>query len=189
MQRAAIFGLLILSSAVIDCGRVMQWPIERLGRGKSSLVRMQVTELGIALDMFRFDTGRYPTNEEGLRALIEDPGIGGWQGPYVRKSSVPLDPWRRAFQYSIDARDREAFDVWSYGADGLPGGSDLDGDCHLADCACREPQPFWLRLVLTLFKWVCLTLFGVLLAALTRLTWQRLRKRKQDQRLQTRGPA
>ncbi len=72
----------------------MQWPIERLGRGKSSLVRMQVTELGIALDMFRFDTGRYPTNEEGLRALIEDPGIDGWQGGGEAEKAFRLGAYR-----------------------------------------------------------------------------------------------
>jgi general secretion pathway protein G len=62
-------------------------------------VRVQIQMLGVALDTFRCDVGRYPTDDEGLRALRERPaGLAAWDGPYLRKDA-PNDPWDRPFGY------------------------------------------------------------------------------------------
>jgi general secretion pathway protein G len=94
-------------------------------RARPKVARTQIENLGIALDMFRLDVGRYPTEGEGLEALRSSPsGLAKWDGPYLRKV-VPKDPWDRSYAYSSS---RNNYEVTSYGADGVPGGDRLDAD-------------------------------------------------------------
>ena len=76
--------------------------------------------LGQALDLFRLDLGRYPTTDEGLQALREDPGIDNWDGPYVKKA-IPKDPWKNDFHYQSPG-DHGDYDLYSFGADNSSGG-------------------------------------------------------------------
>ena len=92
-----------------------------------SATKTQVEMLGSALDAFRLDVGRYPTTAEGLNALITNPGIDGWNGPYLKKSVVPNDAWKRPFQYQSPGSHGE-YDLFSYGADGTPGGDGYNKD-------------------------------------------------------------
>jgi general secretion pathway protein G len=81
----------------------------------------QITELEGALDLFRLDTGRHPTAEEGLQALRTRPGaLESWDGPYLRKD-LPLDPWKKPFVYRRPGQHGD-FDLLSFGADGQEGG-------------------------------------------------------------------
>jgi general secretion pathway protein G len=85
----------------------------------------QVERLGTALDTFRLDMGRYPSGQEGLGALNQAPsGASRWDGPYLNKD-VPLDPWSNPFQYRSPGGGGRPYDLFSFGADGAPGG---DGD-------------------------------------------------------------
>jgi general secretion pathway protein G len=87
----------------------------------------QVERLGTALDTYRLDMGRYPTTQEGLGALMQPPGGGAasrWDGPYLNKD-VPLDPWDNPYQYRSPGGGGRPYDLFSFGADGAPGG---DGD-------------------------------------------------------------
>ncbi len=92
-----------------------------------SATKTQVEMLGSALDAFRLDVGRYPTTAEGLNALITNPGIDGWNGPYLKKSVVPTDAWKKPFQYQSPGSHGE-YDLFSYGADGTPGGDGYNKD-------------------------------------------------------------
>ncbi|MCX7914240.1 MAG: type II secretion system major pseudopilin GspG [Thermodesulfovibrionales bacterium] len=98
----------------------------KLGKGKQSAAKAQIELLGQALDQFRLDVGRYPTTEEGLNALITNPGIEKWEGPYLKKG-LPLDPWGRPYVYQSPGSHGE-YDLISYGADGKPGGEGEDKD-------------------------------------------------------------
>lgn len=83
--------------------------------------KAQIEMFGTALDTFRLDVGRYPTTEEGLKALMEKPsGAETWQGPYLRKE-IPLDPWKRPYVYKCPG-DHGDYDLISYGLDGTEGG-------------------------------------------------------------------
>jgi len=105
--------------------------VGRLGKAKTEIARSQISLLESALDQFRLDVGRYPTTEEGLRALIEPPQDeevrSRWQGPYLKKKKIPLDPWGRPYQYRSPGEHGD-YDLWSYGADGKPGGSGENAD-------------------------------------------------------------
>ena len=94
--------------------------LPKVGKGKQSAAKTQIELLGQALDQVRLDTGRYPTTSEGLNALLTDPGLPGWDGPYLKKA-LPNDPWGRPYHYESPGAHGD-YDLISYGADGSPGG-------------------------------------------------------------------
>jgi len=98
----------------------------KLGKGKQSAAKAQIELLGQALDQYRLDVGRYPTTQEGLNSLNVNPGVDRWQGPYLKKE-LPQDPWGRPYQYQCPGNNGE-YDLFSYGADGVPGGEGEDAD-------------------------------------------------------------
>jgi general secretion pathway protein G len=98
-----------------------------LGRAKTDTARVEVQNLGTALDLFRLDLGRYPTEQEGLRGLIEKPsGVDRWNGPYVRKQAEPLDPWGHPYVYRSPGA-HGAYDLYSQGPEGTSDGAGAQG--------------------------------------------------------------
>jgi general secretion pathway protein G len=94
----------------------------RLGAAKA-----QIELFGTALDTFRLDVGKYPTTEEGLKALREKPsGVEGWNGPYLPKE-IPLDPWKKPYIYKSPGEHGD-YDLISYGLDGVEGGEKENQD-------------------------------------------------------------
>ena len=102
--------------------------ISKVGKGKVSAARTQIELLGQALDQFRMETGRYPTTQEGLNALQVNPGVNGWDGPYLKKG-IPNDPWGRPYHYESPGQHGD-YDLYSYGADGNPGGEGENQDIN-----------------------------------------------------------
>lgn len=93
-------------------------------KAKIKAARAQIELLGTALDTFRLDVGRYPTSQEGLEALRrQSGGVERWDGPYLKKE-IPQDPWGKPYVYRSPG-EHGPYDLFSYGADGAPGG---DGD-------------------------------------------------------------
>lgn len=104
--------------------RVMKY----VGGAKTDTARMQIEELSGALDMYHLEVGRYPTQEMGLQALVQQPaGVSRWKGPYLRKSNVPTDPWGNNYIYRSPG-EHGAFDLYSLGADGQEGGEGEDAE-------------------------------------------------------------
>ncbi|WP_297445109.1 type II secretion system major pseudopilin GspG [Desulfurobacterium sp.] len=101
--------------------------LNKLGKSKQKIAKMQIEMLSSALDQFKLDTGRYPTTEEGLEALIKNPGVKGWDGPYLKKNKIPKDPWGRDYIYKCPGEHGE-YDLYSLGADGKPGGTGENAD-------------------------------------------------------------
>ena len=100
----------------------------QVGKSQVKVARAQIDALDKALDQFRLDTGRYPTTEEGLQALVTQPsGEASWAGPYLKKG-VPADPWGRPYVYEQPGTHGGDFELQSYGKDGRPGGSGEDAD-------------------------------------------------------------
>lgn len=101
--------------------------MSRLGKGKADIARVQIDNLEGALSLFRFDIGRYPNTSEGLMALVENPGIQNWSGPYLEKKRVPVDPWGRDYEYRCPGQNGD-YDIICYGADGVEGGEGDNAD-------------------------------------------------------------
>jgi len=87
--------------------------------------RLDIAQLGVALNAFEIDTGRYPTTEEGLGALVEQPtGVREWHGAYIERG-IPKDPWGNPFTYTCPGRhNTDGYDLHSFGPDEKDGGGD-----------------------------------------------------------------
>jgi general secretion pathway protein G len=89
---------------------------------KISAAKAQIAELESALERFYVHMDRYPTAEEGLKALVEPPAGAEqkWRGPYIKQ--LRTDPWGNPYQYGIPGTHHPAsFDIWSRGAEGGQG--------------------------------------------------------------------
>ncbi|MFB1011069.1 MAG: type II secretion system major pseudopilin GspG [Thiopseudomonas sp.] len=126
------FSLIELLVVLVILGLLMSvvgpQVMKHVGGAKTDTARMQLEELSSALDMYHLEVGRYPAQNAGLQALIEQPsGEKRWKGPYLRKSKVPQDPWGNDYVYRYPGK-HGAFDLYSLGADGQPGGEGDNAD-------------------------------------------------------------
>jgi general secretion pathway protein G len=98
----------------------------RLDTAKQRTAHVQIENLVSAVNLFRIDTGRLPTRDEGLDVLIHATDDGSqWLGPYLAKDQLPLDPWGHPYVYNVSA-DGKRYTILSYGSFGHPGGSGAD---------------------------------------------------------------
>lgn len=96
--------------------------MRQFGSAKADTARLQIADLSAALDLYYLDIGRYPTTAEGLASLVSAPETAReWNGPYLKKTSVPIDPWGNAYVYKAPGQNGP-YDLLSYGADGQLGG-------------------------------------------------------------------
>src|SRR5260370_19474528 len=92
----------------------------RVGQSKQAAARAQIELFGAALDQYRLDVGAYPASAAGLEALVRNPNVSDWSGPYLQKNVVPQDPRGKPYQYKFFPGDHGDFDISSLGADGPP---------------------------------------------------------------------
>jgi general secretion pathway protein G len=105
--------------------------IPQIDKGRVTTARTQMRTLESAIESYRMDNVRFPTTEQGLDALItQPPDARNYQsGGYLRERRIPVDPWGNAYQYEAPGQHNDhSFDLWSYGADGAPGGEGVDAD-------------------------------------------------------------
>lgn len=101
---------------------------KHLRKAKIETAKIQVDALSAAVDSFSIDTGRYPTNEEALKALVERPsGLATWDGPYIKKKESLIDPWGEPYKYKVPGASAE-YDIYSLGSDKKEGGEGDAGD-------------------------------------------------------------
>ena len=88
-----------------------------------------------AVTQFKLDTGRFPTEEEGLKALVEKPtDVTSYpEGGYLKTRTVPKDAWQHDFIYHLNPESGAPFEVMSYGADGEAGGEGVNADLRSTD--------------------------------------------------------
>ncbi|MEY1661943.1 type II secretion system major pseudopilin GspG [Isoalcanivorax beigongshangi] len=101
-------------------------------QARVDLARSNMASIATALDMYRLQNGRYPSTEEGLRALVERPASARTfpDGGYLR--SIPKDPWGTDYIYASPGQSGP-FDLMSLGADGQEGGDGVNSDILFRD--------------------------------------------------------
>ncbi len=108
----AILGLLV----AVATPQVLKY----LGKAKADTAKIEIKSLSTALDLFLIDVGRYPTQQEGLEALVTNPGaLPSWHGPYLKTPSLPLDPWGHPYQYRFPGQTGD-YDLYTLNAEGSP---------------------------------------------------------------------
>ena len=107
-----------------------------IGKGekaKADAAKIEIGQIGQALDLYKLETGRYPSSSEGLQALVAAPaGASNWNGPYWKKTQIPKDPWGNEYRYTSPGQ-KGAYDIVSLGADGKEGGDGANKDITSAD--------------------------------------------------------
>lgn len=102
-----------------------------LGGAKTDTAKQQIHLLDEVLDGYKLDNARYPTTQEGLDALVKAPaGATNWRGPYLKKNTVPKDPWGNDYKYTSPGEQGRNYDIVSFGADGKPGGEGENKDIN-----------------------------------------------------------
>ncbi len=135
-QNSAEYGftllelLVVLGIIALLAGIVGPQVMKHMGASKTKAARVQIEDLSAALDMYKLDVGKYPSTEQGLSVLVEKPANSKrWNGPYLRKSKVPQDPWLQDYHYTSPG-EHGKFDLYSYGADEKEGGDGEDQDIN-----------------------------------------------------------
>lgn len=95
---------------------------------KGKTAKIQIANISTALDLYYLANGSYPSEQAGLKALVERPdGVTTWDGPYLNRADGIVDPWGRPYLYKLPGAHGK-FDVSSLGADGKEGGTGEDAD-------------------------------------------------------------
>lgn len=134
LQRRAVRGFTLIELMVVLviigvlAALIVPNVLERADDARVTAARTDVNNLMQALKMYKLDNQRFPSGDQGLQALITKPTTGtpppNWK-PYLEK--LPNDPWGRPYQY-MNPGVKGQVDVFSYGADGQPGGEARDAD-------------------------------------------------------------
>ena len=120
--------LVVITILVVLTVAIGTVALNYLGSAKADAARLQLSQIEAGLDLYRLDMGQYPSEQDGLTALIDRPSDGDrWRGPYVKKAEALIDPWGTQFIYRAPGEEG-LFDLLSYGADGLEGGEDDAAD-------------------------------------------------------------
>jgi len=119
--------LLVMVILVVLASIVVPKFTGRSEQARLTAAKTDISAIDGALDAFEVDNGRYPSNEEGLGALIAPPsGLQNWHGPYLKRSNVPVDPWGNAYVYRFPgSHNANGYDLFSNGPDGHEGNDDI----------------------------------------------------------------
>ena len=133
-KRAYGFTLLEIMVVVVILGilgaLVVPQIFDQVDKARVAKAKQDIKSLEAALEMYRMDNFRYPTSEQGLRALVEKPPEArNWKdGGYIKQ--LEKDPWDSDYKYVYPGQHGKQFDLYTYGADGQEGGEKYDADIN-----------------------------------------------------------
>jgi general secretion pathway protein G len=132
------FTLIEIMAVVVIIGLLMTLVangiVGNIAKSRVTTTQARIQNIGNALTTYYMDNGRFPSTEQGLRALFEKPSGSpepySWRpGGYLDKKEMPRDAWETELQYAAPGtHNPDSFDLWSLGADGKEGGADTDAD-------------------------------------------------------------
>jgi general secretion pathway protein G len=123
LELLVVLGILALV-ATIAAPQVLRY----MGSARTETARAQIGAIATALELYALDSGRFPTQQVGLRALVAPPAnTPSWKGPYLKKAEGLIDPWGRPYLYRFPGRGGQP-DVYTLGRDAAAGGAAEDQD-------------------------------------------------------------
>jgi general secretion pathway protein G len=130
--------LVVITIIGLIMGLIGPRVLNYLSESRVKAAKIQLQSFGSALDLFYLDAGRFPSTAEGLAALVQrTPGVSAWNGPYLKGSTVPNDPWSHAYVYRAPG-EHGPYDIVSYGSDGQEGGSGTAADISLESMSAKN---------------------------------------------------
>ncbi|SMF34295.1 type II secretion system major pseudopilin GspG [Desulfovibrio gilichinskyi] len=131
------FSLIELMIVIVILGLLASMLVpkimDRPNEARVTKAKMDMKALDSALKLYKLDTGRYPTTEQGLMALIKKPDTrpvprNYRKGGYLDSTTAPVDPWGYDYIYRSPGEEDRDYEIISLGADGMDGGEDFDAD-------------------------------------------------------------
>jgi len=116
--------MLVVVIIAVLAGVVLPRLVDTGDRAKIAAVKAQLRTFETLLYTYQLQIGSFPSSDQGLMALIEDPGLDGWSGPYLTQKSLPKDPWGGRYVYVKEGTRGIDYDVFSMGPDGNEGTED-----------------------------------------------------------------
>jgi general secretion pathway protein G len=118
--------LVVIAIIGVIAAVVIPETIGQLGKAQSRAAKLKLQSIAAALELYQGDTGRYPTAQEGVQALLTQPeGVQNWTGPYLHGKDQLSDPWGHPYRYAVTAT---GVSVTTLGADNKDGGDGADKD-------------------------------------------------------------
>ena len=132
-NRAHGFSLIEIIVVITIIGVIVGWAATNIfgkaDQAQSKIAKSKIVALSGPLDIYKLDTGKYPTTQEGLKALLQAPsGVPNWNGPYVKNAEELKDPWRNDLIYRSPGSENRPYEIVSLGADGQEGGEGPNRD-------------------------------------------------------------
>lgn len=110
--------LVVIIILAILAAVVLPRVLNRTDDARESATVTAIASISQALNMYKADVGTYPTPDQGLQALITNPGVPKWNGPYLSSGNLPSDGWGQPFQYMTPGSNNPDFDIISAGPPG-----------------------------------------------------------------------
>lgn len=132
-NRSQGFSLIEIIIVITLIGVIIGWAatniFDRQDQATARIGKSKIVALSGPLDLYKLDTGKYPTTQEGLKALLQAPsGVANWNGPYVKNEAELKDPWRNDLIYRSPGGENRAYEIVSLGSDGQEGGDGAKKD-------------------------------------------------------------
>lgn len=130
-QRSGGFTLIEIMVVIVILGLLALMVVprvwEQLNRAQDTIVAQDIRAIESSLSFYRLDNFSFPTQSQGLEALVENPGnLRNWRGPYL--DPLPADPWGNPYRYANPGAHGKEIEVFTYGANNAEGGDGADQD-------------------------------------------------------------
>ena len=127
------FSLIEIIVVITIIGVIIGWAATNIfgkqDQAQARIAKSKIIGLSGPLDVYKLDTGKYPTTQEGLKALLQAPsGVPNWNGPYVKNDAELKDPWRNDLINRSPGTENRPYEIVSLGADGQEGGEGANKD-------------------------------------------------------------
>lgn len=131
ISRLEVLAVLIIFSLL--CGVVAWFVLPRINSDISTQVNNDFDRIAAALERYKYDNKRYPTQEQGLSALLVSPVTPpqprNWRGPYLGRRLLTIDPWNVEYRY-LSSEAPPSFSLFTLGADSEESGSGTHRDIY-----------------------------------------------------------
>ncbi len=132
-NRSQGFSLIEIIVVITIIGVIVGWAATNIfgkqDQAQARIGKSKIVALSGPLDIYKLDTGKYPTTQEGLKALLQAPsGVPNWNGPYVKNEADLKDPWRNDLIYRSPGSENRPYEIVSLGSDGQEGGDGANKD-------------------------------------------------------------
>ena len=131
--RSQGFSLIEIIVVITIIGVIVGWAATNIfgkaDAAQAKIAKSKIVALSGPLDIYKLDTGKYPSTQEGLKALLQAPsGVPNWNGPYVKNEAELKDPWRNDLIYRSPGSENRPYEIISLGGDGQEGGEGVNKD-------------------------------------------------------------